>query len=60
MSPQVGKAWFQIAIFILTLSAILSLLTQPGSAEFVISVVSFVIGAVLLLAVIFMVRRANR
>lgn len=60
MTPEVGKAWFQIAIFILLVSGILVLVTARDSAEFIISVAAFVIGLVLLAIVVIMVRRSNR
>ncbi len=60
MTPEVGRAWFQIAIFILLVSGILIFVTARDSAEFVISVASFAIGLVLLAIVVIMVRRSNR
>ncbi len=60
MTPDVGKAWFQIAIFIILVSGILVFMTARDSAEFVISVTSLVIGLVLLAVVIIMVRRSNQ
>ena len=60
MTPEVGKAWFQIALFIILVSGILIFVTARGSAEFVISVTSLIIGLLLLAIVIFMVRRSNQ
>ncbi len=60
MTPDIGRAWFRIAIFILLVSGILIFATARDSAEFVISVTSFVIGLILLAVVVIMVRRSNQ
>ncbi len=60
MTPEVGKAWFQIALFIILVSGILVFVTPRESAEFVISVTSLIIGLLLLAIVIIMVRRSNQ
>ncbi len=60
MTPEVGKAWFQIALFIIIVSCFLVFATARDSAEFVISVTSLIIGLLLLAIVIIMVRRSNQ
>lgn len=60
MSPELGQAWFRIAFFITLVSGVLILFQSPGSAEFVISVTSFVIGLVFIAVIVLVVRRSNR
>ncbi len=60
MTPDVGKAWFQVALFIIIVAGILVFATPRDSAEFVISVTSLIIGLLLLAFVIIMVRRSNQ
>ncbi len=60
MSPELGQAWFRIAVFIALVSAVLIPFQKPGSAEFVISVVSLMIGLIFIAVVAFVVRRSNR
>ena len=60
MSPELGQAWFRIAFFITAVSGVLILFQAPGSAEFVISVTSFVIGLIFIAIVAVVVRRSQR
>ncbi len=60
MSPELGQAWFRIAFFITAVSGVLILFQVPGSAEFVISVTSFVIGLIFIAIVAIVVRRSQR
>jgi len=60
MNPQAGKAWFQAAVCIILVSAVLLLFEQPGTAEFVITVTTLVIGLVFMGMVVFIVRKANQ
>lgn len=60
MPPDLTHIWFRVAVFITLVSAVLIPLQQPDTAEFVISVTSFVIGLVFVAMIIVMVRRANR
>jgi preprotein translocase subunit Sss1 len=59
MSPELGQAWFRIAFFITMVSGVLILFQKPGSAEFVISVTSFVIGLIFIAVIAFIVRRSQ-
>jgi hypothetical protein len=60
MNPQLGKAWFQAASFITVVSAILLFFQKPGTAEFVVTVLSLIIGAVFMALVIVMVKFFSR
>ena len=60
MNPQAGKAWFQVAVLIILVSAVLLLFEQPGTTEFVITVTTLVIGLVFMGIVVFIVRKANQ
>ena len=60
MNPELGQAWFRVALFITLVSAALLIFVQPGTAEFVMTVASLVVGLVFVGIVVFMVKRANR
>ena len=60
MNPGAARAALQLALFIV-IAAFLSLLcVQPGSAEYVITVVSLGVGLVFLALVVLMIRRSSR
>ena len=60
MNPELGQAWFRVALFITLVSAALLIFVQPGTAEFVMTVASLVVGLVFVGIVVVMVKRANR
>ncbi len=60
MSAEAGKAWFQVAVFITLVSAVLLFFEQPGTAEFVITVTTLVVGLVFVGILVYMVRKANQ
>ena len=60
MSPELGLAWFRVAIFFTLVSGILIFLEPRDSAEFIISVTSFAIGIAFIAIVAFFIRRSNR
>ncbi|MEK7440981.1 MAG: hypothetical protein AABZ78_09315 [Chloroflexota bacterium] len=60
MNPQLGKAWFQVASFITIVSAILLFFEKSGTAEFVVTVLSLIIGVLFLVLVIVMVKFFSR
>ncbi|HHE71031.1 MAG TPA: hypothetical protein ENL34_01945 [Chloroflexi bacterium] len=60
ITPELGRAGFRIAFFMILVSCGLLLLTQPGSAEFVVSSVALGIGLVFALAIVVLVRRSVR
>ena len=47
ISPEIGRVWFQVAVFIIVASGVLALVTQPDTAEHVISIASLFGGVVL-------------
>lgn len=57
MNPEAGQAWFRIAVMITLVSAALSFLTKPDSAERVVSVITLVIGLVFIGVIVYLVRR---
>jgi hypothetical protein len=59
MNPELGLAWFRVAIFITAVSAILALIEPRDSAEFIVSVASFVIGLVFILIIVIAIKRSN-
>lgn len=60
MSPQLGQAAFRIAFFVAFVSGGLLFFLKPGSAEFVVSVVTLVIGLTAILVIAVIVRRSLR
>ncbi len=60
MNPELGLAWFRIALFITLVSATLIPFQPRDSAEFVISVASFAIGLIFIALIVVIVRRASR
>lgn len=57
MSPDLGRAAFRIASFLVVVSAGLLLILDTDSAEFVVSAVTLVTGVVLGAVVIIVARR---
>ena len=60
MGPEAGQAWFRVAMVITLVSAVLLLFLEPGTAEFVVSGVTLVIGLVFIAVIVILARRANR
>jgi hypothetical protein len=60
LNPESGKAWFQVAIFFTVIPLILLLFERPGTAEFVITVTTLLIGLIFLGVVVLFIRRSNR
>lgn len=60
MSPELGQAWFRIAIFITFVSGILIFIEPRDSAEFVISVASFIVGIIFISVIVIVTRRSIR
>ena len=60
LSPEIGQTGFRLALFITLLAGGLLFFVQPGTAEFVITVATFVIGLVFLLLIVALVWRADR
>ena len=57
MNPEVGRAWFRIAVTIIVVSAALVYFTEPGTAERVVSVLTLLIGLLFIGTIIVLVRR---
>lgn len=60
MNPELGLAWFRIAIFFTLTSGALVFFVTPGTAEFVITVASFIIGLIFIAIIALIVRGSNR
>ncbi|HQV70296.1 MAG TPA: hypothetical protein PLJ62_08980 [Thermoflexales bacterium] len=60
MNPQLGKAWFQVGVFITIVSVILLFVLQPKTAEYVITVLSLIIGLALMALVIIAIKFFSR
>jgi len=60
VSPHLGRAAFRIAFFIAFVSGALLFFLEPGSAEFVVSVVTLLIGLIFMVAIAVIVRRVSR
>lgn len=57
MNPEAGRAWFRIAMLITLISAVLVFLTEPGTAERVVSVLTLIIGLLFVGTIAFLIRR---
>jgi hypothetical protein len=57
MNPEAGQAWFRIAMMLTVVSVALVILTEPGSAERVMSVVTLLIGLLFIGIIVVLVRR---
>ncbi len=44
MDPQIGRAGFRIAFYVVLVSGVLLFFVQPGTAEFVVTVLSLGVG----------------
>lgn len=59
MSPEVGRLWFRIAFFLVLISAGLLFILKPGSAEYVVTVMTLVVGMLLILAIKWLINRST-
>jgi hypothetical protein len=60
MSAEMGRAFFRIAVFMVVMSAILLPFLPVGSAEFVVDVVTLILGLVFVGILAFLARRSAR
>ncbi|MBN2390768.1 MAG: hypothetical protein JXR84_08595 [Anaerolineae bacterium] len=60
MNPQLGKAVFRIIVFITVTSLLLLPFVKPGSAEFIVTVVTLTIGIFFGIVLFVLVRRQSR
>ncbi len=56
MSAEAGQAWFRLGVFIVLVSLFILPFQPAGSAEFVVTVLSLIIGASLLAIVAWIVK----
>lgn len=59
MSPQLGQTLFRVAFFMTLMSAVLLFLVKPGSAEFVITVTTLVLGLLFMAVIVIIARRSK-
>lgn len=59
MNPELGLAWFRVALFFTLTSGVLLFFEQPSTAEFVITVTSFIIGLFMLAVITIVIKRAS-
>ncbi|HET6823467.1 MAG TPA: hypothetical protein VFH34_12530 [Anaerolineales bacterium] len=57
MNPEAGRAWFRIAMMLTLVSALLVYLTEPGTAERVVSVITLLTGLLFIGIIVVLVRR---
>ena len=57
MNPDAGRAWFRIAVTITLVSAVLVYATKSGTAEWVVSVITLIIGLLFIGTIIVLIRR---
>jgi hypothetical protein len=57
MNPDLGRAWFRIALTITLLSAVLVFFTESGTAERVVSIITLLIGLIFIGTIVVLVRR---
>ena len=60
MNPEAGQAWFRIATLITLVSAVLVYLTEPDTAERIVSVLTLLIGLLFIGLIVILVRRNRR
>jgi len=60
ISPEFGRAGFVIGIFVALVSGMLLLVVERGSAEFFVSLITFLIGIAFLVGIVFLVRMGMR
>ncbi|MDX9952592.1 MAG: hypothetical protein RBT75_00745 [Anaerolineae bacterium] len=59
MSPEAGQLWFRVAIFITLTSLGLLFFQQPGTAEFVVTVLALGVGIVMIALVAIIARKSQ-
>jgi hypothetical protein len=56
MNPEAGQAWFRIAMMITLVSAALVYLTEPDTAERIVSMITLLIGLAFIGIIVVLVR----
>lgn len=60
MTPEMGKGFFRIAVFITLVSLVLLPFLTPGTAEFVVDVFALIVGLVSIIIVAVLARWSAR
>jgi hypothetical protein len=63
MDPQITRAGFRIAFYVMMVSGVMLLFLRPGTAEFVVAVLSLLVGLLFAAAIgglVFLETRAGR
>lgn len=60
MNPEIGRAGIQLGCLLVVPSAVLLLFLDPASAEFIIMLITFVVGLIFLCAMILLTLRSQR
>lgn len=59
MSPELGKTWFRVAMFITVTAGLLLFFVTPGTAEFFITLFTLCIGLVFILIIAIIARKSR-
>ncbi|HPD41160.1 MAG TPA: hypothetical protein P5211_00400 [Anaerolineae bacterium] len=59
MNPQIGQTWFRVAISITLVSLVLLFFQQPGTAEFIVTVLALGVGVIMTALIILIVRKSQ-
>lgn len=59
MSPEAGQIWFRVAIFITVVSLLLLPFQRPGTAEFVVTVLTLIVGLIMTALIVIIVRKSQ-
>ena len=57
MNPEAGRVWFRIAMMLTVVSTALFILTEPGTAERVVSVLTLLTGLLFIGIIVVLIRR---
>jgi hypothetical protein len=60
VNPEIGRAGIQLGCLLVVPSAVLLLFLDPASAEFIIMLITFVVGLIFLCAMILLTLRSQR
>ncbi len=59
MSPEAGQLWFRVAVFITLTSLALLFFQQPGTAEFVVTVLALGVGIIMIALIAIIARKSQ-
>lgn len=60
ISPEAGELWFRAVVFIIICAIGLLFVVKPGTGEYVVTVLTLIIGLVMLLVLYVLVRRSQK